>query len=164
MISNDPMGSGVWPSYRIIVVPFKGAAREVDHPDFDNPDTTFEVTQTGNVIKFDLGYDNGFKKDAVLTSKGLMVLNKRVARPVYNRNECKWIYGQALGECLANISGDGSCVNMHRSMSTVRGLYHLEENPRWAVAKDRFELACKKACETKKRPHEVEFAKDICGP
>jgi hypothetical protein len=106
----------VWPSYRIIVVPFKGAAREVEHD-------TFEVTKRGNVIKFDLGYEAGFKKNAVLTSMGLTVLKKRVAHPAYDQDECKWMYGQALGECLANVSGDGSRVKMHRSMSTVRGLY-----------------------------------------
>ena len=122
------------------------------------------MTQRGNVIKFDLGYDAGLKKDAILTSKGLTVLKKRVARPAYNREECKWLYGQALGECVKNPDDHHPCDDVSHSMSTVRGLYALEENPRWAIAKDRFALACKKACETKKRPAQAAFAKSICGP
>jgi len=164
VLSSDAGGSGTPPFYRIFSIRLNGTVEEMTTPEFDTADDTLVGKQRGNVIYFDLGYDSGLRKDAVLSSEGLKVSTKSVARPAYDRNDCKWLYGQALGECVKNPDNYRPCDNVFHSMSTVRGLYSLEQNPRWNVAKDRFALACKKACETKKRPREAGFAKDICGP
>jgi|tagenome__1003787_1003787.scaffolds.fasta_scaffold20772295_2 hypothetical protein len=163
VLSSDAGGSGTPPFYRIFSVRLNGTVEEITTLEFDTADGTLAGKQRGNVIYFDLGYDSGLKKDAVLSSEGLKVSTKSVARPAYGRKECKWLYGQALGECAKNPDDYHPCDDVFHSMSTVRGLYALEQNPRWNVAKDRFALACKKACETKKRPREAGFAKDICG-
>jgi hypothetical protein len=69
------------PQYYIISVKPDGSAEEIADPDFSTRDGTFETSQKGDVVHFDLGYEDGLKKDAVLSSGNLTVAMTQVARP-----------------------------------------------------------------------------------
>ena len=162
VLSSEPGAYETPPFFRILSVKSDGGVEEIADPDFDAPDGTLITRQEGDVIHFNLGYENGLKKDAVFSPDGLIISMKPVERPAYDQDDCKWLYRQALGECVNKI--DRSCKQIEHSTATVRGLYGLENNPRWKVAESRFGNACKQACKSEKRPDYTKFAKGVCGP
>lgn len=162
IFATDLGGSGTRPLYDILSVGFRGAVARYEtlYP----PDDTFIAKQKGNTIYIDLGYDKGLKKDAVLSAKGLTVSMKPIARAAYDRKDCKWLYEQALEDCVARHSGTRVCTDLDLSMAAVRGLAAMENNPRWKIGGPRFEKLCAATCEGRKSPSYAEFAKDVCGP
>jgi hypothetical protein len=162
VLSSEPGAYETPPFFRILSVKADGVAEEIANPEFDAPDGTLITRQDGDVIYFNLGYESGLKKDAVFSPEGLTISMTPVAHPAYDQDDCEWLYRQALGECVHKIGR--SCQRMEHSTSTVRGLYGLQNNPRWKVAESRFGDACKLTCKGKKRPAYTEFAKDVCEP
>ena len=92
-------------------------------------DGVFTIKQKGDTLYFDLGYHEGLKVDAVLSANGLKTSKRSVARPVYDRKDCRWLYEQALDDCVARHSGTRVCTDLDLSMAAGRGLATLEEHP-----------------------------------
>jgi hypothetical protein len=72
----------------------------------------------------------------------------------FTQSDCQWLYRQLLDDCIAVSTTCPS--NRYEwgddfSMSTVRGMHSLETVLTVRVM-EAIEYACKKACQTKKKP------------
>jgi hypothetical protein len=150
---------GMPPQYSILSVGPRGAFRDVSGRKFYTADGTFLAMQKGDVIEFNLGYADGLKKTAVLSSKGMKVSLTKVTRPQIPEQNCKELQ-EVLSECAMKSSCDQP---MDLSMATWRVLSRLENNPRWKVGGSRFHGLCTKACETQQTPNYANVATDVCG-
>ena len=156
---------GMPPDHDVFSVGRRGSVEHIKNKEFSTSDGTFSVIQKANTLYFNLGYEQGLKKDAILSAAGLRVSKKPVARPAFDNGDCKWLYEQALDDCVVTSKVfTRPCDEVFHPMATERGFNSLRENPRWRVAEGRVSLVCKKACEAKRPPARAEFRKDVCGP
>ena len=162
LTTTDNLSSYTSPEHRFFSVRTDGAVEEIDHPHLRLAARSFVGEKKGDAVYFDLGYYDGLKIDAVLSTKGLQILEKPVIRPAYNSKDCKWLYESAVGECVTRFRP--ACDLLDYSIGTRFRLDVLVKNPRWKVAEERFDAICEVACKAKKRPAYSQFAKSICGP
>jgi hypothetical protein len=148
------------PKYRVFSLTTTGLAQEIDDLTFRTVGTLV-ATKKGDAIHFDLGYYRGLKVNAVLSSAGVEVSRRPVARPAFDQKDCKWMYETALDNCINDL--ETGCDLAKPPSRTAFALNAFEHHPRWKVAESRFEATCQAACKAKKRPSFGAFAKNVCG-
>lgn len=116
----------------------------------------------GDAVHLDLGYFRGLKIDAIVSPKGVAVSEKRMRRPAFDRNTCRWLHNDVLTECIDRLNE--ACNFISIPTGTAMRLNDLEQHPRWKLVSDRFEASCEAACKANKKPAYTAFAKDVCGP
>lgn len=166
IVSHYNKGSAAGASYSAIVIDQKKSPKILEHKDFQTlGDSGFETPKiVGNHLEIDLGYQN--KLRTVIKIEGEMLTvsyEKPTSIPPLTKDQCFWLYSQALDECSTKDAG-GQCKNLNNNFNftgaTERGIKDIENFPAFDPAK--FNMMCETACKQHKLPDEKTFRHQIC--
>jgi hypothetical protein len=121
-----------------------------------------QVTRSGEILKIDLGFSEGFKKTARLAGDKLTVTKEKDNKTkALTKADCDWLYSQVLEECSGMASDNCSYPLEAVSMASFRGVNALNDNP--AFSRDVFNKICADACAKKQKPDRIKFMQTFCG-
>jgi hypothetical protein len=155
VLESQSGARGVPPNYYVLLVD-RDRMTELTSPDFSSEDFTFEVTQKGDEIYFNLGFDKKWKKRAIYRNGVLSVFfEKRIT--LLPKEECANVLNMAA-KCVTLPRCDD---DMPFAASGLRYFAMLEQNMPVFKA-SRFLEVCANICATKSYDA-VQSRKVLCG-
>jgi hypothetical protein len=147
VIIKTPSGARGLPDTYYLLLATHAGMTDVTPSDFVPWDYTFRVTQRGNDIYFDLGFDKKRKKDAVY-KKGVahVTFTSPTTNATLPKNECASLLNM-VAKCseIRDCSGEG--IGDEFGMAGQRYFNALENMP--VFTSDNFYRVCTSVCQTK---------------
>ena len=128
-------------------------------PEFGTADGTFKVTQKGNEIFFDLGFEQRKRKTGIYKDGALQVYSGALNRATLPQKECATVLNM-LADCTRIVDCSDSGIEDNFAMAGQRYFSALENMPVFKT--DNFYKACASVCETKSQTPK-QFRTMLCG-
>lgn len=126
-------------------------------------DGTVNISQSGEKLMIDLGYESGKRKRALLQDGSLVIsLERPKLTPPLTKIYCEWVYDSALDGCITAKQEDPDCKDPQSTfpMVLVRGLSTVSQHP--AFVPEKFADVCRQVCATGRAPRLEPFREGFC--
>lgn len=167
LYSTNCGGSGCGISdYGFLVLLPNTEPKLINHKDFSAYPNDVKVTQEGNIIKVDLGFDQGKRKTAILDKDNLSIQLTASSNTIPVPTEhCEWLYTQALDACIytKQLDANADCNNAQGTITggVMRGIIAMSNYP--GFVDKAFDQACVASCNNSQKSTYAEFAATVCS-